>query len=152
MILSQTDPPQKAVSRKTWKVHLRIYWRIIALLRPHWIMTAGSILSMGLATCFALVIPWLLALVIDTGLEHGQFSTLLLATGVILLTSALRGLFAYGQGYLSQALSNEIAYDLRDSLYDHLQTLDFSFHDESETGQLMSRLTVDIEAVRNFIP
>lgn len=152
MILSQIDPPQKAVSRKTWKVHLRIYWRIIALLRPHWIMTAGSILSMGLATCFALVIPWLLALVIDTGLEHGQFSTLLLATGVILLTSALRGLFAYGQGYLSQALSNEIAYDLRDSLYDHLQTLDFSFHDESETGQLMSRLTVDIEAVRNFIP
>lgn len=152
MILSQTDPPQKAESRKTWKVHLRIYWRIIALLRPHWLMTAGSILSMGLATCFALVIPWLLALVIDTGLEHGQFSTLLLATGVILLTSALRGLFAYGQGYLSQALSNEIAYDLRDRLYDHLQTLDFSFHDESETGQLMSRLTVDIEAVRNFIP
>jgi ABC-type multidrug transport system fused ATPase/permease subunit len=90
--------------------------------------------------------------VIDTGLQHGQFSTLLLATGAILATSSLRGIFAYGQGYLSQALSNLVAYDLRNRLYDHLQTLSFSFHDEAETGQLMSRLTVDIEAVRNFIP
>src|SRR5204863_2965658 len=99
-----------------------------------------------------LIVPWLLAWVIDTGLRHGQFSTLLLATGAILLTSSLRGLLAYEQGYLSQAVSNLVAYDLRNRVYDHLQTLSFSFHDESETGQLMSRLTVDIEAVRNFIP
>jgi len=110
------------------------------------------VISMALSTCFALIVPWLLALVIDTGLQHGRFSTLLLATGAILVTSSLRGLFAYGQGYLSQAVSNLVAYDLRNRLYDHLQTLSFSFHDEAETGQLMSRLTVDIEAVRNFIP
>ncbi|HLL80696.1 MAG TPA: ABC transporter ATP-binding protein [Ktedonobacteraceae bacterium] len=140
------------LSLKSWKTALTIYRRIIALLRPHWLPTLGAILSLALATCFALLVPWLLAWVIDTGLQHGQFSTLLLATGAILLTSALRGLFSYGQGYLSQALSNLVAYDLRNRLYDHLQTLSFSFHDESETGQLMSRLTVDIEAVRNFIP
>jgi len=114
--------------------------------------TLGAVACLGLSTGFALIVPGLLAWVIDTGLQHGQFSTLLLATGAILATSALRGLFAYGQGYLSQALSNLVAYDLRNRLYDHLQTLSFSFHDEAETGQLMSRLTVDIEAVRNFIP
>jgi ATP-binding cassette subfamily B protein len=140
------------LSLDAWKASLRIYLRIFALLRPHWVTVLGSVVSLGLSTCFALIVPWLLAWVIDTGLQHGQFSTLLLATGAILLTSSLRGLFAYGQGYLSQALSNHIAYDLRNRLYDHLQTLSFSFHDESETGQLMSRLTVDIEAVRNFIP
>jgi len=112
----------------------------------------GAVVSLGLSTGFALVVPWLLAWVIDTGLQHGQFSTLLLATGAILVTSLLRGLFAYGQGYLSQAVSCLVAYDLRNRVYDHLQTLSFSFHDASETGQLMSRLTVDIEAVRNFIP
>jgi len=112
----------------------------------------GAVASLGLSTGFALVVPWLLAWVIDTGLQHGQFSTLLLATGAILVTSLLRGLFAYGQGYLSQAVSSLVAYDLRNRVYDHLQTLSFSFHDASETGQLMSRLTVDIEAVRNFIP
>lgn len=134
------------------KSYLRIYLRITALLLPHWLWTFGAIACLGMATAFALVVPWLLGWIINAGLQHGQFGTLLLITGVILIASILRGLFAYGQGYLSQGLSNLIAYDLRKILYDHLQILDFSFHDEAETGQLMSRLTVDIEAVRNFIP
>ena len=152
VLLLKADQLKAFTSLHLWKVNLRIYLRIIALLRPHWLSALGAVVCLGLSTGFALVGPWLLAWVIDTGLQHGRFSTLLLATGAILLTSALRGLFAYGQGYLSQAVSNLVAYDLRNRLYDHLQTLSFSFHDEAETGQLMSRLTVDIEAVRNFIP
>src|SRR5438552_1373989 len=141
-----------SLSLDMWKASLRIYTRILGLLRPYWVWALGAVVCLGLSTGFALLVPWLLAWVIDTGLQHGQFSTLLLATGAILVTSSLRGLFAYGQGYLSQAVSNLVAYDLRNQVYDHLQTLSFSFHDEAETGQLMSRLTVDIEAVRNFIP
>ena len=148
MLLPKISLPKVFTFIDSWKVN----WRIIALLRPHWLSTLGAVVCLGLSTGFALIVPGLLAWVIDTGLQHGQFSTLLLATGAILATSTLRGLFAYGQGYLSQALSNLVAYDLRNRLYDHLQTLSFSFHDEAETGQLMSRLTVDIEAVRNFIP
>src|SRR5205823_11280636 len=135
----------------SWKANLLIFIRIIGLLRPHWVATLGAVISMVLSTGFALIVPWLLAWVIDTGLRHGQFSSLLLATGAILVTSSLRGLCAYGQGYLSQAVSQLVAYDLRNRLYDHLQRLSFSFHDHSETGQLMSRMTVDIEQVRNFI-
>ncbi len=150
--------PPKRISRPTffisdsWKDNLGIYVRIFKLLRPHWKPSLGAIVCLGFSTGFALLVPWLLAAVINTGLQHGQIGTLLLATGAILVTSSLRGLFAYGQGYLSQAVSNYVAYDLRNILYDHLQNLSFSFHDESETGQLMSRMTVDIEAVRNFIP
>src|SRR3984893_2721964 len=136
----------------SWKDNLGIYVRIFKLLRPHWKPSLGAIVCLGFSTGFALIVPWLLAWVIDTGLHHGQIGTLLLATGAILITSSLRGIFAYGQGYLSQAISNYVAYDLRNALYDHLQNLSFSFHDESETGQLMSRMTVDIEAVRNFFP
>ena len=152
MILPQKGKFQSFFSLHAWKTSLRIYLRIIALLRPHWISALGAVICVGLSTGLALIVPWLLAWVIDTGLQHGQFSTLLLATAAILATSSMRGLFAYGQGYLSQAVSNLVAYDLRNRLYDHLQTLSFSFHDEAETGQLMSRLTVDIEAIRNFIP
>jgi ABC-type multidrug transport system fused ATPase/permease subunit len=152
VIVSQSSPPETVSRFALWKAHLRIYLRITALLRPHWLWTSGAIACLGLSTGFALIVPWLLGWVINTGLQHGQFGTLLIATGAILLASMLRGLFAYGQGYLGQGLSNLIAYDLRNSLYDHLQTLDFAFHDEAETGQLMSRLTVDIEAVRNFVP
>jgi ATP-binding cassette subfamily B protein len=104
-----------------------------------------------LSTAFALIVPWLLAWVVDTGVRQGQTGTLLLAAGAVLLTSSLRGLFAYGQGYLSQRASQLVAYDLRNRLYAHMQTLSFSFHDDAETGQLMSRLTADIEAVRNSL-
>jgi len=152
VIPAQKDNTTTLTSIDSWKANLRIYMRIIALLRPHWLSSTGAVICLGLSTGFALVVPWLLAWVIDKGFQHGQVGPLLLAAAAILATSALRGLFAYGQGYLSQAVSNLVAYDLRDRLYDHLQSLSFSFHDEAETGQLMSRLTVDIEAVRNFIP
>ncbi|GAC1433778.1 MAG: ABC transporter ATP-binding protein [Ktedonobacteraceae bacterium] len=135
----------------TWQENLRIYVRIFALLRPHWLQSLGAIACLGLSTGLSLIIPWLIAYVIDAGLQHGQLSNLLFVALAILASSAFRGLFAYGQGYLSQSVSNLVAYDLRNQVYDHLQKLSFAFHDESETGQLMSRLTVDIEAVRNFI-
>jgi ABC-type multidrug transport system fused ATPase/permease subunit len=149
---STQDNPLASTSIHSWKANLRIYMRIIGLLRPHWLSSTGAVVCLGLATGFGLIVPWLLAWVIDRGFVNGQVGPLLLAAGAILGTSALRGLFAYGQGYLSQAVSSLVGYDLRNQLYDHLQTLSFAFHDESETGQLMSRLTVDIEAVRNFIP
>jgi len=152
VIPAQKDNTTMLTSIDSWKANVRIYMRIIALLRPHWLSSTGAVICLGLSIGFALVVPWLLAWVIDKGFQHGQVGPLILAAAAILATSALRGLFAYGQGYLSQAVSNLVAYDLRDRLYDHLQSLSFSFHDEAETGQLMSRLTVDIEAVRNFIP
>jgi ATP-binding cassette subfamily B protein len=136
----------------SWRYNWQIYMRIMGLLRPHWLQSIGAIVCLGFSTGFALAVPWLLAWTIDKGFQHGQIGPLLLVALAILVTSSLRGLFAYGQGYLSQAVSCLVAYDLRDRVYDHLQRLSFSFHDEAETGQLMSRLTVDIEAVRNFIP
>lgn len=132
--------------------HWRIYMRIIKLLRPHWIKAVGTVICIALATGFSLMVPWLLQWVVDVGIRSGHIQDLLWVALAILVTSALRGLFSYGQGYLSQAISSLVAYDLRNILYDHLQHLSFSFHDDSETGQLMSRMTADIEAVRNFFP
>jgi len=152
VIPSNRDTRSPALYVDTWTSNLRIYLRIIGLLRPYWLSVLGSIICVALSTGFALTVPWLLGQVIDVGVRAGRLSDLLLAAGAILATSTLRGVFAYGQGYLSQSVSNLVAYDLRDRLYDHLQRLSFSFHDDSETGQLMSRMTADIEAIRNFIP
>jgi ABC-type multidrug transport system fused ATPase/permease subunit len=146
-----SDTSKTSLYADTWQENLRIFVRIFALLRPHWLPSLGAVACLGFSTGLSLIIPWLIAYVIDTGLQHGQLGNLLLVAGAILITSALRGLFAYGQGYLSQFVSNLVAYDLRNQVYDHLQKLSFAFHDESETGQLMSRLTVDIEAIRNFM-
>ncbi|HEY7349079.1 MAG TPA: ABC transporter ATP-binding protein [Ktedonobacterales bacterium] len=136
----------------TWQTSGRIYVRIFGLLRPHKTLALGALGCLILATVLALLIPELIAQVIAIGIGSGNLRNLVLISGAVLIASILRGLAAYGQGYLSQALSVEIAYDLRNQIYDHLQRLSFSFHDESETGQLMSRMTVDIEAVRNAFP
>ncbi|GAC1640981.1 MAG: ABC transporter ATP-binding protein [Ktedonobacteraceae bacterium] len=135
-----------------FKENVRIYMRVIALLRPHLVESVATVICIALATLFTLIVPWLLQWVIDVGIRTGNLSELLLVAAAILGTSILRGLFAYGQGYFSQSISNLVAYDLRSIMYDHLQNLSFSFHDDSETGQLMSRMTADIEAVRMFFP
>ena len=151
--LSSTTVPQptRHLLRK-WRANLRTYLRILALLRPHVWLTIGTVLCLILSTAFSLIVPALIALVVQVGLTSLNVTTLLLVSGAVLVASILRGVFAYGQGYLSQALSVKIAYDLRNHIYDHLQQLSFAYHDESETGQLMSRMTVDIEAVRNSFP
>lgn len=151
MTVSQLVKPSLRERFSTWQANWRIYLRIIRLLRPHWLFSVGTVICLALATAFAMIIPWLLAWVVDVGVQNGHFSDLLLAAGAVVLISTLRGLAAYGQGYLSQAVSSLVAYDLRNQIYQHLQELSFSFHDEAETGQLMSRMTVDIEAIRNFI-
>lgn len=143
---------QKPPVLSQWKESIHIYARILGLLRPHWKLAAGAVLCLILATALALVVPELIAEVVAVGISSGNVRQLVLITGAVLLASILRGLAAYGQGYLSQAVSVQIAYDLRNQVYAHLQRLSFSFHDENETGQLMSRMTVDIEAVRNAFP
>jgi ABC-type multidrug transport system fused ATPase/permease subunit len=148
MAISEPNPADwRAKTVAAW----RMYVRLVELLRPHTTRTIWMFACILLSTGFALVLPTLLAWVIDVGVRHGNRGELVLAAIGILVTSSLRGLFAYGQGYLSQAVSQYVAYDLRTQIYDHLQRLSFAYHDESETGQLMSRMTVDIEAVRNFI-
>src|SRR5947207_4466403 len=89
----------------SWKANLRIYGRIIGLLRPHWLSSFYTVICVALATIFSLVVPWLIGLVIDIGVPKKNLLYLLLAAAAILGASALRGLFAYGQGYFSQALS-----------------------------------------------
>ncbi len=156
MQLAKTDQPYQQSSPQNrlsqMKEMWRTYVRIMALLRPYWFKSVLTIVCLSLATLFSLAVPALLEWVVDVGIKSGQLRDLLIASAAILVTSSLRGLFTYGQGYYSQAISSLVAYDLRDQLYDHLQKLSFSFHDDSETGQLMSRMTADIEAVRNFFP
>ncbi len=135
-----------------FKETMGVFRRMIGLLRPHWLAFSMSVLCVMLSTGFALAVPWLLGWVVDVGVHSGRLNDLLIASAAIFGFSVLRGLAAYGQGYLSQSVSNLVAYDLRNDIYSHLQNLSFSFHDDSETGQLMSRMTVDIEAVRNFYP
>ena len=62
----------------------------------------------------------------------------------------LRGLFSFLQGYLAERASQGVAYDLRDELFAKMERLSFGYYDRVETGQLVTRLTSDVEQIRGF--
>jgi ATP-binding cassette subfamily B protein len=130
---------------------MKIIVRLMSFLKKHWAMWIVAFLCLSASTIFSLIIPKMLGIGIDTVLNSGRATTLIIAAGVILGSSALRGITGYGNRYFTQVISQRVAYDLRNHLYDHLQGLSFAYYDKAQTGQLMSRATVDIEAVRAFI-
>ncbi|MBI2872039.1 MAG: ABC transporter ATP-binding protein [Chloroflexi bacterium] len=108
-------------------------------------------LCLGLSTIMAMAVPRLLGAAIDVALGSGNRASLLFLAGSILGVSVLRGAFSYGQSYLGEAVSQLVAYNLRNAIYDRLQQLSFAYHDRQQTGNLMSKATADVEAVRWFV-
>ncbi len=69
----------------------------------------------------------------------------------IVVFSVARGLFAFAQAFLAQKVSQDVAFDFRNELFEKIQRLSFSYHDRNRTGQLMIRATDDVEKLRMFI-
>ncbi|MXX52675.1 MAG: ABC transporter ATP-binding protein [Dehalococcoidia bacterium] len=118
--------------------------------RHQWYLI-GAYAAMTASSLSALVVPRMLGEAIDEALASGLQSRLLLLAGVIVLFSLLRGMFSYGQRYLSESLSQRSAYDLREDFFRKLQGMSFGFFDREQTGDLMSKATQDVEAVRMFV-
>ena len=78
-------------------------------------------------------------------------AAVLIAGALIVLFASMRGLFAFLQAYWAERNSQTVAFEIRNELFDKIQRLSFSYHDQNQTGQLMIRATDDIEKVRLFI-
>ena len=116
-----------------------------------YICTVGAVISY-------LLIPELLGGIVDridpNSTNESIYKSLNLTFLLIILFSlgCTRGAFSYGQNYFGEALSFKVSKVLRDQLYDKTQKLDFYFHDKTHTGEMMSKVIVDIEGMRMFIP
>jgi len=102
------------------------------------------------------VLPMVLSRLGWTMDQYTRYSTsaesLLIYTGLFILAFAVaRGLAAYAQTFMSERVSQSVAFDLRNDIFAKIQRLSFSYHDKSQTGQLMVRATDDVEKVRLFI-
>jgi ATP-binding cassette subfamily B protein len=125
--------------------------RAMAYLRPYWPITFGALVSLLLVAAANLAAPQILRLVIDQGIRAADQTTLIWATLALLGVALVRGVFSFTQGFWSEKASQAVAYDMRNALFDRLQNLSFSYHDQAQTGQLMTRITSDVEQVRTFI-
>ena len=86
-----------------------------------------------------------------TAVKLAAPTAVLIAGALIVLFASMRGLFAFLQAYWAERNSQTVAFEIRNELFDKIQRLSFSYHDQNQTGQLMIRATDDIEKVRLFI-
>ncbi|ABX06262.1 MAG TPA: ABC transporter ATP-binding protein [Herpetosiphon sp.] len=131
--------------------HLDQYRRLLAHLRPYPRQVFYAYGSTLLAVGLNIAIPQLLKQAIDEGIASGSSRALLITALIILGVAVVRVIFGFAQRYYGEWLSFRVAYDLRNRFYDAIQRLPFSFHDRSQTGDLMSRATSDITETERFV-
>jgi ATP-binding cassette, subfamily B, multidrug efflux pump len=149
--------------RQSQPARYRPLLRSLAYLRPYWrrSLTAAGLMLVNVTA--ALAVPQLVQVVLDR-LNQGLGKT---AEGVaapartesvlstilacIVLFAVVQSSSAFAQTYLAQIVSQYVAYDLRNALFEKIQRLSFSYHDRNQTGQLMTRATSDVSIVQVFL-
>ncbi|HLQ34857.1 MAG TPA: ABC transporter ATP-binding protein, partial [Chloroflexota bacterium] len=124
--------------------------RLRSFFRPYLRLVLTAYLCVIFNAGSTLVVPALIGAAVDAGIIRHDVNELIRYGGFILLFSFMRGMAAFGQGYMGEAAAQGVSYGLRKALYRHVQGLSFSFHDQAQTGELMARATADVEALRNF--
>ncbi|WP_339378675.1 ABC transporter ATP-binding protein [Calothrix sp. NIES-2100] len=123
---------------------------LVSLSNYRWI-SLGAFLSLLLLTVANAVTPQLFRWGIDRGIAPHNLQIVLESGAWMVVAAIARGLFNFGQSYWAEAASQGVAYDLRNKIFSKIQNLSFSYHDRSQTSQLLTRVTSDIEQIRTFI-
>jgi ABC-type multidrug transport system fused ATPase/permease subunit len=126
------------------------FWRLNGFLRPYRRAVIWSFVLAGGALIGTVLIPFLTGLAINAIRAH-HHRTLLILAGAILLAGLVRLVFSVLRRLVAGRLSLAVEVDLRETLYGQLQRLELGFFDREQTGQLMSRATVDLQSVRFFL-
>jgi ABC-type multidrug transport system fused ATPase/permease subunit len=126
--------------------------RLLGFLRPY----RGQVIASGLlaigSQAAGLTVPYLTGRVIDALPPQGHDrSRLYVFAALIIAAGAIKAVLMLFRRWLAGRLSLAVEFDLRNAMYAHLQRLSYSFYDRHQTGQLMSRATVDLQAVRFFL-
>ena len=116
----------------------------------HKLPLTGGYAAVILYSLTFMLVPRLLGTAIDEAVASGLQSRLLLLALAIVGIGVLSALFGYLEGYLLEMVHHRVAFDLRNDFYKRVQSLSFGFHDRQQTGDLMSRATSDVEAVKQL--
>ena len=129
----------------------RTFLRLIGFLSPYrWSLAASVVLAIG-AQVSGLAIPALTGMVIDEALPGENGRRLAVLVGLIALAGLVKAIMLVGRRLIAGRQALGVEYDMRNALYSHLLRLSWRFYDRHQTGQLMSRATVDLQAVRFFL-
>ncbi len=142
--------------------------RMSDLVRPHWkALTLALVAMLGEAVTDVLE-PWPIKIVVDNIQRsnkvpgrlggtiseifgHSHYAVLNFAVAAVAVIAIVGAFSSYFEKYLTTSVSQWVGHDLRRTLYHHIQRLSLAEHDESRTGDLITRVTSDIEAIQDFI-
>lgn len=127
--------------------YLRRLWPIFKTYRLQIII---SMLLLTLLAAISLAIPTIIQRVIDFGIVAAEVKPLVISALSIFILAILRSGLNFIQRYLMEWIASHIGFDIRNLLYNHIQNLPFSFHDHSQSGQLISRCIEDVRAIERF--
>ena len=129
---------------------MRTFRRLLGFLRPYRRQLIWSLLLAWAAMGMTVAIPWLIGDAVDAIESHDRGDILPLSLA-ILGAGLLRLGLTVGRRLIAGKVSLGVEYDLRQRFYEHLQKLELGFFDTQQTGQLMSRGTVDLQSIRFFL-
>ena len=127
---------------------MRTLRRLWPYYRPGFHMVLLSFLQIGLATVLNITNPQIVRWVVDRVLNEGHWNWLIPGALAVVGVSVVQGVIRYGQRYTMELVSQRVVFEVRSDLYRKLQSLSFGFYDRAQTGELMSRVTADVEALR----
>lgn len=143
--MSESGSP--STSPSSW----RTFARLLGFLRPYkGSLAVSSILAIA-SQVTGILVPVLTGVVINELDGDQDTGRLALVIGAIVALGLVRGALMYGRRVISGRQALGVEYDVRDELYSHFLRLSFGFYDRSQTGQLMSRATIDLQSVRFFL-
>ncbi len=126
----------------------QILWRCYGYLRPHWLLSLGGYILLFVINALSLLSPQLMRGIVDRGIENKDLQYLSLMVLALIGLSVVQGVLGYFQGRWIEQASQNVAYDLRNQIYKKVSSLSFSYHDRTETGQLLARVMHDVDRLR----
>jgi len=125
--------------------------RLLRQVRPYRWRVALALGMVFLSTALVAVQPMLIRFAVDEVYQAGQWHLLGYLALALLLATAARSVLGYLERISMEWIAQRTIYDLRNAIYHQLQSLSFSFYDQAQTGELMSRATADVEMLRRFL-
>src|SRR5262249_32964210 len=125
--------------------------RLLAFLRPYkWSLWVSVVLAVGSQAC-AVLMAWLTGTTLEQVLTSKSEHDLWVLIGAVFVVGVIRAVLMLGRRMISGNQALGVEFDMRNALYAKLVRLSFGFYDRYQTGQLMSRATVDLQTVRFFL-
>src|SRR4030043_72665 len=130
---------------------MNLYRRLLQFVKPYWTRMAGAMICMLFVSAATSASAFLVKPVLDDVFFKKDLTMLKLIPLAIVGIFLLKGVFDYGQAYLMSHVGQRIIADLREKIYNHLQSLSLSFFTRNPRGVLMSRITNDVSVVQGAV-